>query len=313
VDNLLGMKVFVQVVNAGSFVAAAEQVKLSTAMVSRHVLHLENRLGVRLLNRTTRRLSLTDSGRAYYERCAQVLNDLEEAEQAIGETTFTPRGKLRVNCLVSFGSRRLAPLLADYQAKNPQVTIELTLNDRVVDIVEEGYDLAIRAHTEELPASTLIARQISSAHFVVCAAPSYFATHGRPKTPQDLSKHCCLLESRAKPNHWALRFRGQQQEIKITGALISNNLDALRAAALGGLGIGHLPTDVVGEDLAQGRLQPLPQFDPTEMRIYAVYASRRHLSAKVRTFVDFLAERFGVDPPWDLWRKGKVSTKVTKG
>lgn len=301
-DTLLSMKVFRQVVESGSFVAAADRLELSPAMVSKHVMALEDRLGTRLLNRTTRRLSLTESGSAYYERCAQILSDLEEAELAVGEASAQPRGKLRVNALVSFGARHIAPAICRYSNRHPQVSVELTLQDRVIDLVEEGYDLAIRAATDELPPSTLIARQIARAHFVICAAPSYLERRGTPRNAGDFAEHNCLIFSDC-PNagDWLLDTGDSQRRVRVSGTLSSNNGEALRVAAIAGNGIVFLPTDMIGEDLAAGRLAPLPAFKPLEMKIYALYPTRRHLSAKVRTFVEFLVERFGSDPYWDQW------------
>src|SRR5688572_1872311 len=186
-DTLLSIRVFRLVVETGSFVAAAERLELSPAMVSKHVMHLENHLGTRLLNRTTRKLSLTEGGRTYYERCCQILLDLEEAEQAVSEISITPRGTLRVTTLLSFGFRHIAPIISEYTAQYPQVTVDLTLNDRVMDLVEEGYDLAIRAIAGEPKPSTLVAKQIAKVHFVPCAAPAYLARYGTPRAIGTLS------------------------------------------------------------------------------------------------------------------------------
>jgi DNA-binding transcriptional LysR family regulator len=297
-DTLLSMKVFRQVVESGSFVGAADRLDLSTAMVSKHVAHLESHLGTRLLNRTTRKLSLTESGQAYFERCTQALNDLEEAERAIGEANVTPRGTLRITSLVTVGVRYLVPMISAYTAKFPQVTIDLTLNDRLADIVEEGYDLAIRASIGELRASSLVARPIAKSHFVVCASPGYLKRNGRPKTPQDLANHNCLVFGLA-PNPWVLGHGAEQQRVVVSGKFISNNGDALCRAAISGSGIALLPTDIAGEALRSGELVPLfAHLKQAEIGIYAVYPSRRHLSAKVRTFVDFLAQQFAVQPFW---------------
>jgi DNA-binding transcriptional LysR family regulator len=301
-DTLLSMKVFRQVVEAGSFVAAADRLELSPAMVSKHVMYLEDRLGTRLLNRTTRKLSLTESGCVYYERCVQILSDLEEAELAIAEASVNPRGRLRINTLTSFGAQHIAPAVCDYSMQYPQVIVDLTLQDRVVDLVEEGYDLAIRAAIGELPPSSLIARQISRAHFVICASPQYWQRHGMPQTAEAFAEHNCLIfHDSPTADEWVLVSGEDHRRIKVSGNLSANNGDALRAAAIAGNGVVFLPTDIIGADLAAGRLQPLAQFQPIEMKIYALYPTRRHLSAKVRTFVDFLAERFGPDPYWDSW------------
>lgn len=301
-DTLMSMKVFRQVVESHSFVAAADRLELSPAMVSKHVVALEDRLGIRLLNRTTRKLSLTEAGSAYYERCTQILNDLEEAELAVGAASVNPRGKLRVNALVSFGTRHIATAICRYSNRYPQVNVELTLQDRVIDLVEEGFDLAIRSATDDLPPSSLIAKQIARAHFVICAAPSYLERRGTPQNPSDFTEHNCLVFSDCpNANDWPLETDDGQQRVRVSGTLSSNNGEALRMAALAGNGIVFLPTDMIGEDLLAGRLVPLAPFKPLEMKIFALYPTRRHLSAKVRTFVDFLVERFGSDPYWDQW------------
>jgi len=299
-NTFLSMQVFRRVVEAGSFVQAAERMELSPAMASKHVRHLEDHLGVRLLNRTTRRLSLTEGGRAYYERCAQALNDLEDAEQAIRADRLTPRGTIRVNSLLSFGTRHLAPILSDYTGKYPQVTVELVVSDRVVDLVEDGFDLAIRGAVGELKPSSLVSRLIARAHLVACAAPSYLARHGTPKAPADLRNHNCLTFAHSLSlREWTFGDDAAQQRIAVSGNLVANSIDVLRAAAVAGGGIAMLGTDVAGDDLAEGRLVPLlPEFARPELGIHAVYPSRRHLSPKVRSFVDFLAARFAQRPFW---------------
>ncbi|MBI3896859.1 MAG: LysR family transcriptional regulator [Gammaproteobacteria bacterium] len=308
-DTLLSMKVFRQVVDAGSFVTAATRLQLSPAMVSKHVVHLENYLHARLLNRTTRKLSLTESGRAYYDQCVRVLNDLEEAEQAIGAASVTPRGALRVTSLISIGAARLAPMISEYTAKHPQVTVDLQLNDRIVDIVEEGYDLAIRA-AAEFKSSTLVARQIALAQFVICAAPIYLKRYGHPKALADLKNHNCLIFAYSPDREeWVVNDSGERQAVTVSGNFVSNNGDALRTAAVAGSGIVNLPTDIIGDDLEAGRLLPLfPELKGQEFGIYAVYPSRRHLSAKVRTFVDFLAEKFARP----FWSGANTSTPSVK-
>ncbi|MCP5424563.1 MAG: LysR family transcriptional regulator [Gammaproteobacteria bacterium] len=301
-DTLLSMKVFRQVVESNSFAAAAERLELSPAMVSKHVMALEDRLGSRLLNRTTRRLSLTESGRAYYERCAQILSDLEEAERAVSAASVTPRGKLRVNAVVAFGAKHIAPAICGYSDRYPQVNVELILRDRIIDPIEEGYDLSIRAASTELPPSTLIARPITRLHFVACAAPEYLKKWGSPRHFSEFAQHNCLVAAESPmAGDWLLDTGHDRQRVRVSGSFSSNSGEALRVAALAGNGIVNLPTDLIGEDLAAGRLIPLPAFKPLERKIFAVYPARRHLSAKVRTFVDFLIERFGSDPYWDRW------------
>lgn len=291
-DTFRSMQVFRRVVEAGSFVAAARRLNLSPAMASKHVMHLEHHLGARLLNRTTRRLSLTEAGQAYYDRCAQALNDLDEAADAIGASHATPRGTLRVNSLLSFGMRHVAPVIADYTARHPQVVVELSLNDRLVDLVEDGYDLAIRGTTGEARPSSLIAREIAKLELVACAAPDYLARRGAPAAPTDLASHNCLLF--LPQREWSFGRGVALQRIAVSGNLVSDNLDALRSAALRGMGVAYLGTDIVGDDLREGRLQRvLPQIETPQLSVSAVYPSRRYLSAKVRSFIDFLIDRFG--------------------
>ncbi|MBL8566581.1 MAG: LysR family transcriptional regulator [Hyphomicrobiaceae bacterium] len=291
-DTLRSMQVFRRVVEAGSFVTAARRMNLSPAMASKHVMHLEHHLGARLLNRTTRRLSLTEAGRAYYDRCAQALSDLEEAGDAIGAARTTPRGTLRVNSLLSFGMRHVAPMIAEYTARHPQVVVELSLNDRIVDLVEDGYDLAIRGTTGEARPTSLIAREIARLELVACATPEYLARHGTPAAPPDLANHNCLLF--LPQREWSFGRGVAQQRIAVSGNLVSDNLDALRSAALSGMGVAYLGTDIIGDDLREGRLQRvLPDIGTPQLSVSAVYPSRRYLSAKVRSFIDFLVERFG--------------------
>lgn len=299
-DTWQSMRVFAAVVEAGSFVAAAERLSLSPAMVTKHVRHLEDHLGVRLLHRTTRRLSLTEIGASYHGRCLAALESLAEADQAAMHLHVVPRGTLRVNAALSFGVRHLAPALAEYLAAFPEVRIDLTLNDRLVDLVEEGYDLAIRIGA--LAESRLIARRLAPVRLVVCGAPSYFQRHGIPKRPEDLVSHQCLGYS-----YWATEGRwrfpkaaGEGREVAVSGRLRANNGDVLRAAALSGLGIILQPTFLVGEDLKAKRLTAVLQDYPlAPLSLYAVYASRRHVPAKLRSFIDFAAARFGPEPPWD--------------
>lgn len=300
-DRLAAMEAFVRVVERGSFSAAAEDLRLSRAMVSKHVQDLEDHLGARLLNRTTRSVGLTELGRVYHERCVQILADIAEAEQAIGDLQVAPRGRLRLNAPMSFGTLHLAAAVADFTAGHPGVSVDMTLNDRVVDLIEEGYDLAIRIG--QLPDSSLIARRLAPCHMVVCAAPDYLAAHGRPVRPADLARHNCLGYT-----YWALRgewrFVGPEGpvSVRISGTMEANNGEALRAAALRGQGIILQPSFIVGDDLAAGRLEPLLCDHRTvDLAIFGVYPSGRHLSAKVRSFLDFLVARYGERPYWDEW------------
>ncbi|MFM0722242.1 LysR family transcriptional regulator [Paraburkholderia strydomiana] len=297
-DTLVSMKVFRHVVEVGSFVGAAERMEMSAAMASKHVMHLEQQLGARLLNRTTRRVAPTEAGREYYERLSQVLNELEEAEQAVGAASVVPQGRLRVSSLSAFGLSHVMAAVADYAAQYPQVTVDMTLSDRVVELIDEGFDVAIRASPGGMKSSSLIARQIATAHLVLCASPAYLRRHGTPKSVADLANHNYLQY--AGVSALELATGDASPRVRLSGNLIVNHLEAQRVIVLQGAGIAMLGTEVIGDDLAAGRLVPLLVDDvpPRELPIHVVYASRRHLSAKVRSFVDFLAERFANESLW---------------
>lgn len=300
-DRLAATEAFVRVVERGGFTAAAADLPLSRAMVSKHVQDLEEHLGVRLLNRTTRKISLTEPGRIYYERSVRLLADLAETEQALGALQARPRGRLRVNAPVSFGSLHLARALADYMAAFPEVSVELTLNDRIVDLVEEGYDLALRI--TRLADSSLIARRLAPCREVLCASPAYLERSGWPERPEDLTRHNCLGYAYS-PFRDGWRFEGPHGPVSVTvrGTMQTNNGDVLCIAAVRGTGIVLLPSFIAGPDLQAGRLVPiLPGYRVPDSGIYAVYPHNRHLSAKVRSFVDFLVPRYGGRPAWDGW------------
>jgi DNA-binding transcriptional LysR family regulator len=302
-DRLSAMATYVRVVEAGSFAAAAQRLALSPAMVSRHVQALEQHLGTRLLNRTTRRLSLTEAGAAYFERCRQLLRELEEMDLSVAAQVQQPRGVLRVNAPVVFGTRHLARLLAQYEARHPEVAIDLSLTDRFIDLVEEGADLAVRIGA--LTDSTLVARRLCPARIVLCAAPSYLERYGTPRSIDDLQRHNCLGYSYTRGGtEWEFQTAAGPVVVPIRGSLRANHGEVLCQAAIDGLGIALQPTFIAGDALRDGRLrQVLPQAQVTELSAYAVFPSRKYLSAKVRTFVDFLAETFGPEPYWDAWRK----------
>lgn len=298
-DRLTAMEIFARVAEAGSFSGAARQLALSKSAVSKHVMALEDRLGARLFNRTTRRVSVTEVGRAYYRWCQQIVAEVAEAELSVGRLQAEPRGTLKVNAPMSFGFLHLAPAIPDFLARYPEIEVDLTLTDRFVDLIEEGCDLAVRIGS---PAdSSLIARKLAPSRKVVCGAPGYFRRRGIPKTPQELAAHNCLNYSHLSPKEeWTLRGPDRTYVIEVGGNFRVNNGDALQAAVREGLGIALLPTFIVGEDLKAGRLQSvLNEFEPSETAIYAVYPHNRHLSPKVRSFVDFLAARFAPRPYWE--------------
>jgi DNA-binding transcriptional LysR family regulator len=307
VDRLGTMETFVRVVEAGSFVAGAQRLGLSPAMVSRHVQDLEHRLGTRLLNRTTRRLSLTEAGAAYFERSRQLLRELEEMDLSVARDVQQPRGVLRVNAPVVFGTRHLSRLLADYTARYPEVGIDLALTDRFIDLIEEGADLAVRIGA--LTDSALVARRLFPARLVLCAAPDYLTRHGIPRTLDDLTRHNCLGYTYTRGgSEWEFHEAGGPVVVSLRGSLRANHGEVLYQAALDGMGIVLSPTFIVGDALRDGRLrQVLPDARLAQLSGYAVFPSRKFLSAKVRTFVDFLAEAFGPEPYWDAWRTSSAS------
>lgn len=298
-DRFQAIRVFAQVVESGSFSAAAEKLSLSPTATSRHVADLEAHLHTRLLNRTTRRISLTESGRAFYERSVQLLADLEEAEQEALHAAVVPRGTIRLTTAITFGVHHVAPAIAGFLALHGEARFDVSLSDRMVDLVEEGFDLAIRIGS---PGSeNLVARKLGETRLVPCASPQYLAKHGAPRSPEDLARHNCFTYEYLSPrNTW--RFTdpgGAERSVRVSGRLHSNNGDLLAEAAALGAGVAFEPAFIVGPEVRAGRLVPLLQdFVPAATPIYAVYPSRKHLSAKVRLFVDFLVERFSRAQDW---------------
>lgn len=298
-NRWLAMNVFVKVVEQGSFARAAERMDLSTSAVSRHVAELESHLDTRLLNRTTRRISLTESGQAFYERTLQLLADLEEAEAAASSSTATPRGTIRLTCSINFGVKHLAPAMGCFQARYPAVLFDISVSDRFVDLVEEGLDLAIRIGDIGNP--NLIARKIGEMRLVTCASPAYLKRHGTPRRPEDLLRHNCLTYEYAPVrNQWPFRDKGGNDlKVRIAGSVHGNNGELLAAIAAEGVGIAFEPDFIVSPLIKAGKLTPiLKHYQPSPYPIYAIYPSRRHLSAKVRSFVDFLVERFADKRDW---------------
>ena len=288
-DLFAAMKMYLAVVDGGSFAAAADKLDVSRAMASKQVQKLEEHLGTRLLNRTTRRLSLTETGRAFYERSTQIMGDVDEAEQIAGQMTRTPQGVLRVTIPLSYGQHRLAAVIGNYTQAYPQVQLDISLSDRKLDLIEDGFDLAIRIGA--MPQSDLIARKIASVRSIVCASPAYLARHGVPKTPAELAGHACLgYTLTGSGADWRLEGPDGPLTVPVSGPIRADNGDLLRLAALGGAGIVFQPRFIVDDDIDAGRLvRILADWQSAQLGIYAVYPSRKHLSAKVRTFVDFLA------------------------
>jgi DNA-binding transcriptional LysR family regulator len=300
-DRFAALVVFAKVVEQGSFARAAERLGMSTSTASRHVAELEAHVGVRLLNRTTRRLSLTEAGQAFLERTVQLLADLEEAEAAVGAAALVPRGTLRLTAPVTFGERYLAPAIAAFGARHADVRFDVELSDRAIDLVDEGFDLAVRIGPAGSQA--LIARRLGTTQLVCCASPGYLAARGTPATPADLAGHTCLSYAYvATRDTWRFRDRdGGEHVARPGGRVHANNGRFLAALAAEGAGIVLEPDFIVGDDVRAGRLVTvLPDFTPPSSPVHALYPSRRHLSAKVRAFVDFLVARFEHEAPWHL-------------
>lgn len=291
-DRFFEMRTFAQVVEAGSFVGAAEPLEMSKAAVSRHVGALEARLGVRLLHRTTRKLSLTEEGELFYLRCKELLSGVEAAESEISSRRGEAIGLLRVSAPMSFGNLHLGDAWVQFRARHPKVSFDVTLSDRLVDIVEEGFDLAIRI--SQLRSSSLISRKLASTRMVACASPRYLARHGRPEHPAELARHSVIAYSNwSMHDEWA--FDGPEGAVRVhtTPSVRTNSGDTCRASALAHAGVILQPSFLVGRDLEEGSLVELfPQYRSLEMGVYAVYGSRQHLAPKLRLLIDFLARRF---------------------
>ncbi|MGZ5198386.1 MAG: LysR family transcriptional regulator [Telluria sp.] len=292
-DRFTSMSVFVAAVDQRSFTEAARAFGISATMVGKHIRFLEERVGARLLNRTTRQQSLTEVGQIYYLRCKQLLADAAAADACADEMRAAPRGLLKVHAPVSFGSERLAPAMARYCREHPQVELDLTLSDQVVDLVESGYDAAIRIGT--LPDSGLIAKALAPYEMWLCAAPDYLAARGNPDSLQDLTAHDCLgFAYWGKKHVWRLRRGGQTEQVNVKGPMTVNNGQALRTAAIAGLGIIMQPAVLVGGDVASGRLvRILSDYDAPARPMHLVYVADRRPTPKLSSFIEFVVKEFG--------------------
>jgi DNA-binding transcriptional LysR family regulator len=302
-ETLGDIAIFAAVVREGSFTRAADKLELSTSQVSKCVNRLERVLGARLLHRTTRRLRLTEAGSALYENSSTALAAIDEAKLAVSKLQGAPRGKLRITTSVAFGCMQLPRIIGALSGQHPELDIELALEDRHVDLVREGIDVAIRI-TGEAPDSGLVYRRLAPNRQVMCASPAYIERRGLPRTPEDLASHDCIAHSaRTTPRVWHLTGPdGGQVSVQINGRPTINSALAVRQAALEGLGIIELNSYLVGEDLAAGRLvRLLPQYRPKELHFYAVYAERRFLAPKIRVFIDAMLAYMSPEPPWDVF------------
>lgn len=297
-DKLSSLRAFVKVVELGSFSEAGRQLRLSRSAISKYVGELEQSLGVQLLNRTTRHASPTENGQAYFERALAVLDDLDAADQAVAQAQSTPRGLLRVNAPMSFGTLQLGPAIADFMADYPELQIHLVLSDDQLDPTQGGFDVTLRI--ADLESSSLIARKIVGIDRVICASPDYLQQHGTPATPAELRKHSLLTYGfLLTGNQWKLSGAGGDHWIQPSWNLCANNAEVLCDAAVRGRGIALLPTFIAGRALRDGRLQAfLADYRAPPLTLYAIYPPTRHLAVKVRLFIDFLVERFAAQKDW---------------
>ncbi|HIF50246.1 MAG TPA: LysR family transcriptional regulator [Thiotrichaceae bacterium] len=300
-DKVMSMRVFSAVAKNDSFSAAAKKLSISKAMASKHVQNLESSLGVRLFNRTTRKLNLTDVGSAYYDKVDAILTDIDETELAISQLNSEPRGTLKIMAPPSFGAFHLSRALSVYLRKYPDVSTVIELSNRIPDLVEDGIDLAF--YLGELDDSSFVARKIASTRHVICASPYYLKQNGTPQTPDDLAKHNCMIYApRTVHNEWDFINNNVKIKVKISGDIQCNNGDALRIAAIQGCGIAQLPTYMVGLDIQSGRLNALlEEYEPDKLPIYAIYNHRKYLSAKIQTFIEFMYELYQPEAYWNEW------------
>jgi len=300
-DRLNGMRVFAQVVEAKSFSAAADKLGISKSLASRHVSALERSLSVKLLNRSTRKLSLTEAGAVFYEHCARIVQEAQLAEERLTRTQSEPAGLVTVTAVPAFAVRHVLPALSDFYKKYPKIRVKLSCSNRPLDLGEEGFDLGIRVSFS--PAPNLVARKLADNRSVLCASPDYLERHGVPRRIDDLHRHDCVLFPPMAPKGvWTLRRGTRKYSVRVAGVFETDEMDVVRAAVAAGVGIGFLPLHMVGDDLKRGQLVPLLRqfrFVP-ESAIYLVYLPNRTLSSRVRALIDFLVERFVPVPPWEV-------------
>jgi len=290
-DVIDGMRTFVAVGQAGSFARAAERLGISRALTSKYVGQLEERLGTRLLNRTTRSVTLTEIGRNYLDRCVGLLEDFDDLESSAKRQQTVPRGRIRITAPATFGELFLSDAVADFTDHYPEITVDLSLADRYVNVVEEGFDLAIRIG--ELRDSSLIARRLTASRLTVCASPDYLRQHGKPVHPSDLTHHNCIFDSNLREGErWPFVIEGKRVLLPVASRIHINSARAIRGILLQGRGIGYCPAFLVGDDLRAGRLvRLLSEYETTGIGVYALYPHSRHVSTKVRVMIDFLASR----------------------
>jgi DNA-binding transcriptional LysR family regulator len=300
-DRLYGMRVFAQVVEAKSFSAAADRLGMSKSLASRHVSALERSLSVKLLNRSTRRLSLTEAGAVFYEHCARIVQEAVLAEESLTRIQSEPAGLVRMTAAPAFAVRHVLPALTEFYQMYPKIRVKLSCSNRSLDLGDEGFDLGIRISFD--PASNLVARKLAANRSVICASPAYLKQCGTPRRIEDLSRHDCVLFPPLVPKGvWTLRRDRRKYSVKVSGVFESDDMEVVRASVAAGHGIGILPVYMVVDDLRQGRVVPLLrtyQVVP-ESAIYLVYLPNRTLSSRVRALIDFLVERFAPIPSWEV-------------
>ncbi len=297
-DRIDSMRLFVRVAELGSFAAVAQQMNVERSVVTRKIAALEAHLGAKLLARSTRRLSLTSAGAPYLEKCREILSLVEAAEADLTENRQSPRGHIRITLPFSFGINQLMQMFGDFMTANPDISIELEFNDRRVNLIEGGFDLAVRITDKLEPGD--VARKIGSSHSVVVAAPDYLKKRGRPKHPSELVNHECLGYLLDMHSSWAFVIDGETQWFPISGRLEANSGDALLVTTLSGMGITNLPTFIVEKAVRERSLDILlPEFSMQEVGIYAVFPSNRYVPHRIRSLVDYLAQQIGPKPQWD--------------
>ena len=299
-DKLESMRAFVAVVNCGGFAAAGREMGLSRSVVNKLVAQLEKDLGVQLLQRTTRRVSSTDTGRAYYERCVDILAEVKAAEQSVMQMQAEPKGTLRINAPMSFGTMHLAKAIAHFTQRYPDIQVQMTLSDRVIDLIEEGFDVTLRS-SESKPEDALVSHAIAPICRILCAAPSYLKKHSPLTHPDDLKRHECLKYGHlATGSRWHLTdVDGHKYVVPIQCRVYANNGEVLRESAIAGVGIAHLPTFIIGNALKSGELvEVLPDYRPVPISAHLCYAANRHLSTKIQLLTAFLQDWFKA-PNWD--------------
>jgi len=299
-DRIDAMAIFAKVVDEGTLSGAARRLALSKSAVSKQLAQLEERVGARLLHRSTRKLSPTEAGRTFYDRCIRIVRDVEEAEGEAAHAHSAPQGVLRVNLPPSFGHLHVAPLLPEFLAQHPKLSLDLALDDDTLETIAGGFDVTIRPALA-LEDSSLVSRRLAPCRCVVCGSPEYFARNGIPREPADLERHNCLIYSYpASRRAWHFAGPSGRTWVRVSGSMRANAGDVLREAVLAGVGLVQLPTFIVGPDLARGALEAvLVPWEDTTAAVWALYPPARRHSSKVRSFVDFLAARFAPVPPWD--------------